>query len=175
MFSISQRILLIELYSIKMHLDSNNSSNYKKAIEILTLGIESEYASLNQNLLVEGINTEVSEKVINTLDAFLIMEDSYSILDEESKFFIDKRKPLFKGFSALKEYEYFAYAEFIFKYDEKYSRLKKAYESHQYKTFLSCMPYYEKIKIKVDEFLMNSVDNLLTRKQLEELSNIPFH
>ena len=123
-----ERLILYNQYEILKKLDPHGEENYKIDQEILINGFKANYDDLASGFMDET-SVEVSEFVIDVLQMYRTLNNSYRELNEEEKNEINLYDISFKGFDGNEEIDYYMYANF---YLEDLGRFDELKESEHY-------------------------------------------
>lgn len=146
-----ERLILYNQYEILKRLDSDGEEYYNVKQEILINGFKANYNDLVYGFMQET-PVEVSEFVIDVLQMYSILNDSYRQLNEEDRNEIDLYDISFKGFDGNEETDYYVYAKFFLEDLGRFDELKEsehyAINSHRnmidkYRRMLS---YWEEVR-----------------------------
>lgn len=146
-----ERLILYNQYEILKRLDSDGEDYYNVKQEILINGFKANYNDLVYGFMQET-PVEVSEFVIDVLQMYSILNDSFRQLNEEDRNEIDLYDISFKGFDGNEETDYYVYAKFFLEDLGRFDELKEsehyAINSHRnmidkYRRMLS---YWEEVR-----------------------------
>lgn len=104
------RVILANQFRILQKVDPDNESEYRRAIEILDNGYESEYGSIG-GILIEPVPQNICEEVHGILGLYRSLSDGYKQLSDKTG--IDAKDVEFRGFDGNNESEHLSYAKFL--------------------------------------------------------------
>ena len=120
-----ERLTLYNQYEILKRLDPDEVEYYNVKQEIVINGFKANYNDL-VNGFMDETPVEVSEFVIDVLQMYRTLNNSYIELDEEEKCNIDLYDISFKGFDGNEEIDYYVYARFFLEDLERFDELKES-------------------------------------------------
>ena len=122
-FSYNERVILANQYIILEHLDPENAEQYNKNREILENGYECYYSQIRQGSMEEPFSLEKSNLVIDILDMFIVIENSYEKLNKDEKNEIKRFHP-YEGFDTHNG-NYSSFAHFVIEKGDKFQKFEK--------------------------------------------------
>ena len=120
-----ERLILYNQYEILKKLDPDGEENYKIDQEILINWFKANYDDLASGFMDET-SVEVSEFVIDVLQMYRTLNNSYRELNEEEKNEINLYDISFKGFDGNEEIDYYMYANFYLEDLGRFDELKES-------------------------------------------------
>lgn len=120
-----ERLILYNQYEILKKLNPDDKDSYEIDQEILINGFKFNYSDLVSGFMKE-IGEDVSEFVINVLQMYRVLNNSYDKLKKEDKGKINLYDISFKGFDGNEETDYYTYAKFYINKLERYGELKES-------------------------------------------------
>jgi len=107
----NERILLINQFLILEKLYPERSSEFEELRAIAEKGFELHYKELYHGLSNRGLSETECREVMDILDMYRALKDSYDRLDDKSG--IEEADVQFPGFDGNNVYEYLSYADFL--------------------------------------------------------------
>ncbi len=104
------RIILANQCRILQKVDPDNESEYRRALEILDNGYESEYGTIG-GILIEPVPENVCEEVHSILGLYRSLSNGYKQLSDKTG--IDAKDVEFRGFDGNNESDHLSYAQFL--------------------------------------------------------------
>lgn len=120
-----ERLMLYNQYEILKNLDPNEEEYYNVKQEILINGFKANYDDLVEGFMDE-ISVEVSEFVVDVLQMYRTLNDSYRELNAEERCNIELYNISFKGFDGNEEIDYYVYAKFFLDDLRRFDELKES-------------------------------------------------
>ena len=128
-----ERLLLFNQYEILKHINPEETKEYEINQDILFYGYKNEYDSLVNNFF-EDTSIEVSSFVLDVLQMYRCINNSYYNLSDDEKEEYKKLPTSFEGFDGNEETDYYMYACFVLEkkgeYEESYQDGKIDTNSH---------------------------------------------
>ncbi len=143
----TERLILINQYRMLSVICPDEKKDSDIAIDILANGYKHNYDSL-VDFLSDDMPEEISKEVIDILQMFRSLNNSYHELNDKSG--IDKGNVIFQGFDGNEETEHYSYADFFINKYDRYSEFSKvAINSHcnmlyMYRPMLKAWSKYER-------------------------------
>lgn len=119
-----ERLILYNQYEILKKLDPDGEDSYDRDQEILINGYKINYPDLVCGFTDETPE-DVSEFVIDVLQMYRILNNSYNELKDEDKEKIRMYDISFKGFDGNEEIDYYKYADFYMNKLDRFDELKE--------------------------------------------------
>lgn len=120
-----ERLMLYNQYEILKLLNPNEKEYYERDQEILINGFKYNYDSLVDSFMDETPE-EVSQFVIDVLQMYRVLNNSYDVLNDDEKAQIDLYDISFKGFDGNDEIDYYVYAKFYIEKLDNFGELKES-------------------------------------------------
>ena len=140
------RMMLYNQYEILKRLDTDNAEQYELYQYILTEGFEYNYENIGPALSV--VPYSVSEKVYEILEMLRCMTFSFDKLQDTTG--LDREDYMFRGFDGNGETDYYSYAKWLIKSNDKYQEFKDCeFNSHS-----KILPIYEEMLERFGELAM---------------------
>ncbi|USD66229.1 YfbU family protein [Vibrio sp. SCSIO 43136] len=135
----AQRLILSNQYTLMSQLDPNNSAKYKRLQTIVERGYELQMTELNKDFgcLVE----DQCREIINIMEMYHAMQESYKMLDTEAQKDVDARRLTFLGFDIASESQQVNYVRFLVDSEGLYPQFDKG-DHH----FNAQMPMHDKYR-----------------------------
>lgn len=128
------RLLLFNQLEILKHLNPDEADRYEVDQKIIANGYKYHYDELFEGF-DDDLDIWVSEYVVDVLQMYRSLNNSYVDLSPEEKSQIDIKSLKFKGFDGNEEGAYYSYASFLLKdynsYGEIYDNGKVELNSHR--------------------------------------------
>lgn len=118
----TERLILLNQYRILLEVCPDEKKDSDIAIDILSNGYKYDYDSL-VDFLSDDVPEEISKEVIDILQMYRSLNNSYSELKEKNE--IDKDDVMFQGFDGNEETEHYAYADFFINKYNRYSEFRE--------------------------------------------------
>ncbi|GAA0100804.1 YfbU family protein [Paraclostridium bifermentans] len=119
-----ERLILYNQYEILKKLDPDGEDLYDRDQEILINGYKINYPDLVCGFTDET-SEDISEFVIDVLQMYRILNNSYNELNYEDKEKIRLYDISFKGFDGNEEIDYYKYADFYLNKLDRFDELKE--------------------------------------------------
>lgn len=120
-----ERLILYNQYEILKKLDPDGEDLYERDQEILINGYKINYPDLVCGFTDETPE-DVSEFVIDVLQMYRTLNNSYDELNDEEKEQIRLYDISFKGFDGNEEIDYYKYADFYLNKLDRFGELKES-------------------------------------------------
>lgn len=120
-----ERLILYNQYEILKSLNPNEKKYYERDQEILINGFKYNYDDLVCGLMDET-SEEISQFVIDVLQMYRVLNNSYDKLNDDEKAQIDIYDISFKGFDGNEEIDHYVYAKFYLEKLDKFGELKES-------------------------------------------------
>lgn len=133
-----ERLILYNQYEILKAINPEEAEDYEVNQDILINGFKVNYENL-----IEGFGEETSEEisnfVIDVLQMYRVLNNSYDSLNDEGKEQIDLYNISFKGFDGNYETDYYTYAKFYLNQLGRFEELKESehFEINSHRNMLS--------------------------------------
>lgn len=158
------RLILYNQYEILKILNPQEKEYYEVDQEILINGFKANYDDLASGFMDET-SVEVSEFVIDVLQMYRTLNNSYRELNEEEQKEINPKDIMFKGFDGNEEIDYYVYCEF---YMNKLNRFEELKESKYFElnSHRNMVDYYRRKlslwkEVKTGRYDKLTLDNIL--------------
>ncbi|MCE0492846.1 YfbU family protein [Vibrio salinus] len=135
----AQRLILSNQYYLMSQLDPENSCKYKRLQTIVERGYELNMKELSKHF--GCLHKEDCNEVIDILEMYHAMQESYKNLSAEQQTDVDERRLHFLGFDLSTEAELVHYVRFLIDSEGMYTHFDK--EDHY---FNSQMPMLDKYR-----------------------------
>lgn len=120
-----ERLILYNQYEILKSLNPDEKEYYERDQEILINGFKYNYTDLVGGFMDETPE-EISQFVIDVLQMYRVLNNSYDKLNEDEKSQIDLYDISFKGFDGNEETDYYFYAKFYIEKLDNFGDLKES-------------------------------------------------
>lgn len=118
-----ERLILYNQYEILKLLNPDEKEYYERDQEILINGFKYNYNDLVSGFMDET-SEEISQFVIDVLQMYRVLNNSYNKLNDDEKSQIDLYDISFKGFDGNEEIDYYTYAKFYLEKLDRFGELK---------------------------------------------------
>lgn len=115
------RLLLINQYLILEKLYPDEAVNFKKNRIIIQSGYEIHYRELFSYFIDNGLSKEESNEVMDILDMYRALNDSYKKLKDKEG--INPDNLIFEGFDGNNNYRYLDYARYLVVVDHRWQEV----------------------------------------------------
>lgn len=150
------RLFLINQYRILALLDKDEADYYQKCITILERGYEFHYYNLDQ-VVDTPMSTEESREILDILDMFRVLKDSYKKLEDKSG--IEEWQINFGGFDGNNEAGEMGYVRFLAEQDERFTDVIDPMKCNSH------CPSIDRYRKMLDYFQRNFPDRQLLGKE----------
>lgn len=159
-----ERLILYNQYEILKSINPEEAEDYEINQEILINGFKVNYENL-----IEGFEEETSEEisnfVIDVLQMYRALNNSYDRLNDEGKEQIDLYNISFKGFDGNHETDYYAYAKFYLNQLGRFEELKES-EHFEINSHRNMFSNYRRMVSLWKEVKTGRYDNLTLENML---------
>lgn len=159
-----ERLTLYNQYEILKRLDPDEVEYYNVKQEILINGFKANYDDL-VNGFMEETPVEVSEFVVDVLQMYRTLNNSYLELTEEEKNNINLYDIAFKGFDGNEEINHYVYANFYLEDLGRFDELKES-EHYSINSHRNMVNRYSRMLSRWEE-VRNSRYDLLTLTNIQ--------
>lgn len=159
-----ERLILYNQYEILKSINPQQVADYEVNQEILINGFKINYEDLIGGF-EEETSEEISNFVIDVLQMYSVLNNSYDKLGDEGKEQIDLYKISFKGFDGNNEIDYYTYAEFYLNKLGRFEELRKS-EYFQINSHRNILNKYRRMVDSWKEVKTGRYDNLTLENML---------
>ncbi|NOI67620.1 YfbU family protein [Vibrio sp. 99-8-1] len=135
----AQRLILSNQYYLMSQLNPENSNKYKRLQTIVERGYALQMRELDKEF--GKISEDECREVINIMEMYHAMQESYKMLKSEDQSSVDQRRLAFLGFDIASEHQLVNYVRFLVDSEGLYPQFDKA-DHH----FNAQMPMLEKYR-----------------------------
>ncbi len=107
----TQRLILSNQYTLMSQLDPANAAKYKRLQTIVERGYELQMCELNKEF--GSLSDKQCREVIDTMEMYHAMQESYNLLEERERKDVDARRLNFLGYDIASEAQLVNYVRFL--------------------------------------------------------------
>lgn len=137
----AQRLILSNQYYLMQQLDPDNAIRYNRLRTIIERGYELHMTELHKDFGCLPENN--CHEIINIMEMYHAMQESYKLLDEEKQSGIDKRRLTFLGFDISTECQCVHYVRFLIDSEGMYQQFDKG--DHYFNSQIPMLTKYRRM------------------------------
>ncbi|MBF8999997.1 MULTISPECIES: YfbU family protein [Vibrio] len=138
----AQRLILSNQYLLMAQLDPSNSAKYQRLKTIVERGYDLQMSELNKEF--GCLPEEQCRQVINIMEMYHAMQESYNQLSSDAKADVDQRRLQFLGFDAVTENQLVQYVRFLVDSEGMYPQFEKG--EHGFNSQVPMLDKYRKMQ-----------------------------
>ncbi|EKO3616801.1 YfbU family protein [Vibrio metschnikovii] len=119
----AQRLILSNQYVLMSQLDPANAEQYKRLQTIIERGYELQMTELNKEF--GAISEAQCREVIDVMEMYHAMQESYKMLDSKLSSDVDARRLNFLGYDSASEAQLVNYVRFLINTDGLYPQFER--------------------------------------------------